>query len=100
MLSQRQGVRSTKVKIKTEEGEEEKKAGQDNEQIPTLTKQEDIHIKIHDTNYTMHTNQTDKFPHISIRGNRYQRIAYHVGSNSIWVEPMKNQTEGEMIQAR
>ena len=48
----------------------------------------------------MYTDQTGKFPHISSRGNRYQMIAYYVDRNSIWVEPMKNRTEGEMIQAQ
>ena len=48
----------------------------------------------------MYTNQTRKFPHISSRGNRYQMIGYHVDRKSIWVEPMKNKTEGEMMQSR
>jgi hypothetical protein len=48
----------------------------------------------------MFTEQTGKFPHLSSRGNRYQMILYHVASNSIWVEPMKNRTEGEIIKAR
>ena len=99
MRSQRQGVRSTKVKTGIKRGEEEKNTGHNNQQYPTLTKQEDIYIKVHDTNDTMYTNQTDKFPHISSRGNQYHMIAYHVDSNYIWVEHMKNRTEGEMIQA-
>ena len=37
---------------------------------------------------------------MSSRGNRYQMILYHVDTNSIWVEPTKNKTEGEMIAAR
>ncbi|KAL7474216.1 hypothetical protein ACHAW6_000727 [Cyclotella cf. meneghiniana] len=43
--------------------------------------------------------QTGKFPHLSSQGNRYQMILYHVNSNSIWVEPTKNKTEGEHILA-
>ena len=100
MRTQRQGLRSTKVKTGMKQEEEEKKTGHNNQQAPTLPKQEEIYIKIHNTNDTIYTNQTGKFPHISIRGNRYQMIAYHIDSNSIWVEPMKNQTEVEMIQAR
>ena len=100
MRSQRQGVRSTKVMTGIKRLEEEKKTGHNNQQAPTLTKQEDIYIKIQDTNNTKYTDKTGKFPHISSRGNQYQMVAYHVDSNSIWVKPMKNQTEGEMIQAR
>ena len=100
MRSHRQGVISTKVKTDIKRGEEEKNTCHNNQQATTLTKQEDIYIKVHNTNNTMYTGQTGKFPHISSRRNRYQMIAYHVDSNSIWVEPMKNRTEGEMIQER
>ena len=100
MRRQRQGVRSTKVKIKIKGGEEDKKAGHNNQQAPTIPKQEDIHITIHNTLDTIYTYQTGKFPHISSRGNRYQMISYHVDSNSVWVEPMKNRREGEMMQAQ
>ena len=62
-----------------------------------LPKVNDIVISMYDTNDTLFTNQTGKFPHISSRGNRYQMILYHVDSNTIWVEPTKNKTEGEMI---
>ena len=57
-------------------------------------------VKMYDTHDTLYTDQTGKFPHLSSRGNRYQMIAYHVDSNSIWVEPTKNKSEGEMILAR
>ena len=100
MRSQRQGVRSTKVETGIKRVEEEKKTGHKNQQAPTFPKQEDIQIKIHYTNDTMYTDQNGNFPHISSRGNLYQIISYHVDSNPIWVEPMKNRTEGEMIQAQ
>jgi len=48
----------------------------------------------------MYTDQTGRFLHTLSRGNRYQMILFHVASNSIWVEPTKNKTEGEMILAR
>eukprot|EP00804_Cyclotella_cryptica_P030011 CCRYP_013454-RA/>CCRYP_013454-RA protein AED:0.36 eAED:0.39 QI:0/0/0/1/0/0/4/0/743 len=48
----------------------------------------------------LYSDQTGKFPHASSRGNRYQMILYHTDSNSIWVEPTKNRTEGELILAR
>ena len=92
MRGQRQGIRSTKTKIKIENDDTTS-----TEPLKTLN---DIVIKVHDTTDTIFTDQTGKFPHLSSRGNRYQMILYHVDSNSIWVEPMKNRTEGEMIKAR
>lgn len=35
----------------------------------------------------------------SSRGNRYIMVGIHLDANYIFVEPMKNRTEGEMIQA-
>ncbi|KAL7486156.1 LOW QUALITY PROTEIN: hypothetical protein ACHAW6_012454 [Cyclotella cf. meneghiniana] len=40
------------------------------------------------------------YPHLSNRGYRCQMILYRTDSNSIWVEPTKNRTEGELILAR
>ena len=48
----------------------------------------------------IHTEQTGKFPHRSIRGKRYQMILHEIDGNSNRIEPMKNKTEGEMILAR
>eukprot|EP00804_Cyclotella_cryptica_P000693 CCRYP_014696-RA/>CCRYP_014696-RA protein AED:0.40 eAED:0.26 QI:0/0/0/1/0/0/3/0/506 len=62
--------------------------------------QHDIYIKTYDTRDTVYSDQTVKFPHTSSRGNRYQMILYHTDSNSIWVKPTKNRTEGELILAR
>ena len=92
MKNQRQGVRSTKVKVKDANLEE----------LPTTTmpKKNDILISTYNTQETMYTDQTGKFPFISSRGNKYIMVLYHVDSNSIWAEPMKNRTEGEMILAR
>ena len=64
MRSHRQGVISTKVKTDKKKGEEEKNKCHNNQQATTLTKQEDIYIKVHDNNDTIYTNQTGKFPHI------------------------------------
>ncbi len=57
-------------------------------------------LKTYDTQNTLYTDQTGKFPHFSSQGNRYQMILYHVATNSIWVEAMRNKTEGELILAR
>ena len=45
----------------------------------------------------MYIDQTGKFPHRSIRGNRYQVILQEIDCKSTWIEPMKNKTEGGMI---
>eukprot|EP00804_Cyclotella_cryptica_P025841 CCRYP_002710-RA/>CCRYP_002710-RA protein AED:0.44 eAED:0.44 QI:0/-1/0/1/-1/1/1/0/140 len=88
MKNQRQGIRSTKQRV------------QPIVPPPTLPQQNDIYIKTYDTSNTLYTDQTGKFPHVSSRGFRYQMILYHIASNSIWVEPTKNRTEGELILAR
>jgi hypothetical protein len=88
MKSQRQGIRSTKQRM------------QPTVLSPTLPQQQDIYIKTYDTRNTLYTDQTGKFPHVSSRGFQYHMILYHVDSNSIWVEPTKNKTEGELILAR
>jgi hypothetical protein len=89
--SQRQGVRSTKTAPHTKPV------------MPSLTApshtHQDIYIKTYDTHDTVYSDQTGKFPHSSSRGNRYQMILYHTNCNSIWVEPTKNRTEGELILA-
>eukprot|EP00804_Cyclotella_cryptica_P002957 CCRYP_013294-RA/>CCRYP_013294-RA protein AED:0.17 eAED:0.16 QI:0/0/0/1/1/1/2/0/794 len=92
MCSQRQGVRSTKTALCT------------TPVMPSLAAPShplhDIYIKTYDTRDTVYSDQTVKFPHASSRGNRYRMILFHINSNSIWVEPTKNRTEGELILAR
>ena len=88
MRNQRQGLRSTKQVLT---------------QIVTpkpLPQLQDIFIRTYDTHNTLYTDQTGLFPHLSSHGNWYQMILYHVDSNSIWAEPTKNKTEGELILAR
>ena len=48
----------------------------------------------------MYTDQTGKFPHVSSQGNRYRVVLARIDSDSIWVEPMKNRIEGEMMLSR
>eukprot|EP00804_Cyclotella_cryptica_P019885 CCRYP_007803-RA/>CCRYP_007803-RA protein AED:0.34 eAED:0.24 QI:0/0/0/1/0/0.66/3/0/610 len=88
MRNQRQGTRSTKQALPQAEP---------GTPLPQL---HDIFIRTYDTHGTLYTDQTGKFPHLSSQGNRYQMILYHVDSNSIWAEPTKNKTEGELILAR
>ena len=85
MKNQRQGVRSTKIKIP---------APSTTQQLTTPT-ENDLMVDIHDTQETMYTDQKGKFPHLSSQGNRYQMILYHVASNSIWVEAMKKTEQKE-----
>ena len=63
-------------------------------------KKRDVFININDPKGTVYTDQTGKFPHGSIRGNKYQRILHEIDGNYTWIEPMKNKTEGEKILSR
>ena len=65
-----------------------------------IEKQKDIFIAIYNTRETIYTDQTGRFPHASSRGYHYQMIVHKIDGNSIWVEPMKNKSQGEMIRAR
>jgi len=103
MKSQRQNVRSTRVKNKVHPKEVEVKIepGEEEEDSKTnVEKENDIMIDVYDTNNTIYTDQTGKFPSVSSRGNRYQMILTHMDTNSIWVKATNNKTEGEMILAR
>ena len=88
MRTQRQGLQSTKQVL--------------TQVVPPtpLPQLQNIFIRTYNTHNTLYTDQTGMFPHLSSQGNRYQMILYHVGSNSIWTEPTKNKTEGELILAR
>ena len=90
MWGQRQGFRSTKPA--TEEEEEEK---YEDEKLEPC--QHNIVITIHNMSRTLYTDQTRKLPRTSSHGNKYQMILPKIYSNSTWIEPMKNLTEGEII---
>jgi hypothetical protein len=49
---------------------------------------------------TLYANQTRDFPHVSSRGNRPIMLLHHVNSNSMWVDPLKNQKEPMLIAAQ
>ena len=59
-----QGIKSTKPK--------EKQPLQTNPTVPEepLQKEHDVFVKIIDLKETIYTNQTGKFPYLSIKGNR------------------------------
>ena len=48
----------------------------------------------------MFSDQIGEFPFVSSRNNKFIMIVHHVDSNSTWVEPLKNQLEGTLIEAR
>jgi hypothetical protein len=70
-----------------------------------LEKQNDIFIHIYKLNEndqltgTLYAGQTGDFPHVSSPGNRLIMLLHHVNSNSMWVEPLKNQKEPTLIAA-
>ncbi len=47
----------------------------------------------------IYADQTGDFLYISSQGNRSIMLLHHIDSNSFWVEPLKNQTEGLLIAA-
>ncbi|KAL7547782.1 hypothetical protein ACHAWF_012589 [Thalassiosira exigua] len=87
MHGQRQGIRSTKQKEPPQE-----------ETAPKPSKKEhDIYVKVVDLQETIYTDQTGKFPYLSSKGNRYIMVAVHIDANYIAMQPMKNRTEGQII---
>ena len=88
MKRQRQGVRSTK-----------QTANNEKRTTPNAKKMHDVYIKIHNVIETMHTDQTGRFPATSTRGNQYIIVLVEVDGNYIDAEPMKNRTEGSIINA-
>jgi hypothetical protein len=97
MTGQRKGVRSTKVKpaieIKIEPGTQDAPP-----KLVYTKKLNDIFIKIYKLAETIHTDQTGAFPVTSQQGYQYIMVCIHLDANYI-CEPMKNRTEGEMINA-
>jgi hypothetical protein len=49
---------------------------------------------------TLYANQTGDFPHVSSHGNWLIMLLHHISSNSMWVEPLKNQKEPMLIAAQ
>ena len=93
MKKQRQGVRSTKLK--------DDKTSQENNNHTDQTpkKMRDVYIKIHNAAETMHRDQTGRFSATSSRGNQYVMVLVEIDGNYIDAEPLKNKTDGSMINA-
>jgi hypothetical protein len=92
MKKQRQNVRSTKVKERLIQKED------DTPQSPKK-KEHDIYIRIFNSEETMHINQTGRFPANSSSGNKYIMVLVEINGNYIDGEPMKDRTEGSLIKA-
>ncbi len=95
MQGQRQGVRSTRLKQPV-----------DINPNPSIEKKHDIFVHVYKLNQedclttTIYADQTGDFPYISSQGNKSIMLLHHIDSNSFWVEPLKNQTEGLLIAAQ
>ena len=65
-------------------------------------KKRDVYLKkvdTHDMKNTIYSDQAGKFPVRARSGNRYIMVMVKIDSNYTFVQPMKNRTDGEMIQA-
>ena len=78
----------------------EKFEGEDTKDTKPTKKENYKLIEVYEPKETMYTDQTGKFPHVSIQGNRYMMVLAHIDLDSIWVEPMNNRTKGGMMLAR
>ena len=109
MCTQRQGVQSTKSvaqqsvslsAAQTGDSHPNKTANSKEPEAVPIPKFKYIFISLYKNRDTIYTDQTSDFPHIPSRGKNYQILIHEIDGNSTWVEPMKNKTQGEMINAR
>ena len=109
MHGKHQGERSIKEKATTPEAAATQQSTnqtnsggssqQDHFHVP-FDKKKYIFIAVYKQRDTIYRDQTGKLPHTSSRGHNYQMVIHKIDGNSIWIEPMKNKTQGEMIKAR
>jgi hypothetical protein len=45
----------------------------------------------------MYSDQMGHFPQVSSLGNKYIMVIHNVDSNSLWAEPLKDNSSGELI---
>ena len=95
MRNIKQGIRSTKEKIKPTT----LKLSDGTDVTMPLKKHHDIYMTIDNLRETICTDQTGAFPVRSRSGNRYILVLCDIDSNAIFSEPMRNRTTGEMIRA-
>lgn len=65
----------------------------------TQQKQCEIYIKIYNVHDTIYTDQTGHMPIMSNQGNCLVMVIYDIGSNYINAKPLKDSTNGLLIQA-
>jgi hypothetical protein len=103
MKEQRQGVQSTKQKALDYIMEKEQyikiKPGTENAPHSNIKCHDNMFTKVVDLANTIHSDQTCAFPFTSQRGNRYIMDDIHIDANYIFCKPIKNITEGKMIEA-
>jgi hypothetical protein len=88
---QRQNVRSTKLKVKTEETEEE--------ELTRAVSKQSIIVKTFNMDATVYTDQTGRFPVQSSRGNTSLMVMYDVDANYIDAEAIRTHHDNQMIPA-
>ena len=91
MRNQQQGVRSTKIRL-AEQTNDYKTQVEENKR--------DIFIAVHDPKSTLYTDETEKIPFRSIRGQKYQVVAHHINSNWTLIKTTKRRIERDLIKAR
>ena len=59
----------------------EKFQGEGTKDTKPIKKENYILIEVYDPKETMYIDQTGKFPHVSIQGNRYMMVLSHIDSD-------------------
>ena len=93
---QRQGVRSTKRKVKATDFEEV------DTKLTIGRKEKDVYIKVveaRELRHTIYSDQSGRFPVRARSGNQYLMVLVEIDSNCILVEPMKSKKDDEMQRA-
>jgi hypothetical protein len=96
LQQQRKNLRSTKKMTEAEKIEED---NIDTKAEPKEDATGEVYGKVVEYTTKIYTDLTGKFPHRSSRGSQYLFVMYDYDGNSIMVEPIKNRTEAELIQA-
>ena len=89
MKKQRQNVRSTKVRMHTDIG---------NESPPQRAHQE-VYVKLYNAHDAIYSDQTGRMPVVSNHGNRLVMVIFEIDSNYIDAEPLKDSSDTSLIQA-
>ena len=101
MAQTRQGVRSTKVKVKKSENTSSQSQPIDSSPDPSALPTErsnEMHIWVEPIS-KLYTDDTGRFPIRSRKGNQYIMIAYHCDSNTILTAPFKTKSDKHRIEA-